>query len=220
MLLIAGLAAAQPQIQPQIQGSVSGRLIGDPAKGSLQGATVMLMWFRTNAQGKPEAGPIARQLAEKDGSFTFNNVPIDPKARYQLGTRVDGRLVGSDPFTFAAGSREKKVDIIIPDLVEGLSARSISQALYVVEPRIGKVSITEVVHLQNRSGNLISTGDRPLELPLPPGAEEVEVIRMEAREGKHQRIGAKLQIFGRFKPGNTTIAFRYSMPVVLGGFSM
>ena len=102
MLLIAGLAVAQPQMQ----GSVSGRLIGDPAKGALQGATVMLMWFRTNAQGKPEAGPIARQLAGKNGSFTFNNVPIDPKARYQLGTGVDGPLVGSDPFTFTAGARE------------------------------------------------------------------------------------------------------------------
>ena len=214
VLLSAATASAQQQ------GTVSGRIIGGPAKGTLEGATVVLMRFGANAQGKPEGGPIARQPAGANGSFTFRDVPIDLKARYQLGTRVDGRLVGSDRFTFSAGVFQKKVNITIPELVEERSALSIGQALYVVEPRIGKVWVTEVLHFQNRSRNLISTGDTPLELPLPPGAKEMQVISMELQQGNHEHIGAKLLILGQFRPGNSTIAFRYSLDATLGEFDM
>ena len=214
----AGPVAAQQQ--GSVNGSVKGRVIGDPADGSLQGATVVLMWFRTNAQGKPEAGPLARQVAGENGSFTFLNVPIDPKASYQLGTRVDGKLVGSDPFTFTAGVRERTVNITIPETVEDRASLSIEQVLYVLEPRVGKVWITQVLHLSNNSRNIISLLKEPLELPLPGDAEEVEMIRLEVREGKHERIGAKLLVFGILQPGNTTIALRYALDATWGRISV
>ena len=220
LLLCAGQAGAQGTVQQGTQhGTVQGRLIGNPAKGSLEGATVVLLWFHSNEQGKPASGPIGRQAAGKDGAFKFTNVPIDVKARYQLGSRVDGSLVGSQPFTFAPGEREVTVNLTVAEVVQDRSALSIAEALHILEPRVGKVWVTEVLHLQNGGTNVITTAQTPLELPLPGGADEFEVIRMDAGEGNHERIGPKLLVFGRFRPGITTIAFRYSLPATWGGAS-
>jgi hypothetical protein len=200
----------------QEQGTITGRLIGKPAKGSVEGTTVVLLWFRSDEQGKPTGGPLSRQVAGKDGSYVFADVPIDPKARYQLGARVGGNLVGSDSFTFAPGKKRVTVDLKIPDLSTDASALRIGQALFALEPRPGLLAVTEAIHLENPTASVIDLREQPIELPIPSAAEQLEMLRFDVQEGSHEQLGAKLLVFGKLRPGANSVAFRYRMSAGLG----
>ncbi|MCZ6843806.1 MAG: hypothetical protein O7G32_13370 [SAR324 cluster bacterium] len=215
-LTVLALLCAWGPAQAQQQGRVTGRLTGDPAKGSLEGATVVLLRFGAKADGKPSGGPVGRIVAGKDGSFAFENVPIDRKAMYQLGTRVDGGLIASKPFRFPPGKIEVRMDLPIPSLVSGFDGLRISQVLLVLEARVGTLWVTEILHLENPTTNIMSGSENPLELQLSPHAQDLEMIQMELQEGSHERVGGKLLLFGKARPGTTSVIFRYTLSTLLG----
>jgi hypothetical protein len=88
--------------------------------------------------------------------------------------------------------------------------------LWVAEPRTGQVWVTEVLHLENPTEDVIDLARTPLELPVPEEAEELEVLRLDLEEGSEQRLGPKLLVSGRVPPGLVVIAFRYRQPAPLG----
>jgi hypothetical protein len=201
---------------PIAKGRVTGSIQGAPEGVALAGTRVVLVQFRLDAQGQPKGAPIQEQKADAKGGYVFENVPIESHAVYQVGARVNGQLIGSQPFTFPAGQRHVLLNLLYPHLVTDASTVRIEEGLIAVEPRRGAVLVTEVLHLVNSSSNVVEGVQHPLELSLPAGAEDLQMIReIEERNG-HERLGTKLLIYGNLDPGRTTIAFRYRLSVWLG----
>ena len=60
----------------------------------------------------------------------------------------------------------------------------------------------------------------PMELDLPVGAQNLEVVREIQPHNGHEQLGHKLLIYGNIEPGNSTIAFRYHLSVWLGSVDL
>jgi len=212
--LMAGSQTALGQAAPT--GKVSGRILGLKPGESGKGAKVVLVKFTLDEKGQPQGNPIQMQDADANGGYTFENVPIEAHSLYQLGTRIDGNLVPSESFTFPEGKRTITLNLRVPEIVTDNTSVRIVQALIALEPQVGSVWVTDVVHMENPTKNVIEGTKTPLELTVPENAENLEVIRQDQQQGSHQRLGSKLLIFGNLQPGITTVAYRYRMPVLLG----
>lgn len=205
--------------QPAAMGRVTGRIVGGKAGESLKGAKVVLVRFTLDASGTPQGSPIQIQEADADGAYVFENVPIDTHSVYQLGTRLDGTLIPSESFTFPDGKHTVTLNLRIPQVVADSSSLRIANALLALEPQVGAVWVTDVVHLQNPTQDVIQDVQTPLELQVPPEAENLDVIRHDP-PGSHQRLGNKLLLYGNLHPGITTVAVRYRLPALLGGVTL
>jgi hypothetical protein len=184
-----------------------GRIVGKIAGASVKetaGAKVVLVQFKLDAQGAPQGAPIQSAAADAQGHFEFLQVPIDTHAVYKLGTRVSGRLVASEPFTFPEGKREVRLDIAVPPLVSSTEGLHFKRALVVLEP----------------AGNVIDAVNNPLELSLSEDASDLSVMRTDLEEENHSQVGPKLMVYGRIQPGDSTIAFRYRMGAALGSLKL
>jgi hypothetical protein len=146
----------------------------------------------------------------------FENVPVQADTVYRLGTRIDGRLVASDPFTFPKDAAKVVFNLRPPAVLKDQSVLSAQELLWVAEPRAGSVWITEVVHLSNSSPDAVDTHESPLSLPIPADAADFEMLRLEDESAQHERLGERLLIRGQFAPGLGVIAFRYRLPAWLG----
>ena len=208
-------SAAKPAPSPSGAGTVEGQIEGHPEAAT----TVMLLQFRLNAEGQPEGGPIGRTETKAGGTYLFKDVPIDPDSVYRLGTRIAGRLVGSDPFTFKQGETRIVFNLRVPDVKSDPSALNARELLWIGEPSPGLLRTTEVLHLENSSQDLIDLERAPLELPIPADARHLEMLRLDLEDGQHERLGAKLLISGRVPPGTHAIAFRYLVPAPFGAVS-
>jgi hypothetical protein len=200
-----------------------GRIVGKIAGASVKetaGAKVVLVQFKLDAQGAPQGAPIQSAAADAQGHFEFLQVPIDTHAVYKLGTRVSGRLVASEPFTFPEGKREVRLDIAVPPLVSSTEGLHFKRALVVLEPAVGAVWVTEVLHVGNPTGNVIDAVNNPLELSLSEDASDLSVMRTDLEEENHSQVGPKLMVYGRIQPGDSTIAFRYRMGAALGSLKL
>jgi hypothetical protein len=191
---------------------VEGHIEGHPQAG----LPVVLLQYRLNAEGQPEGGPIARTQTVEGGNYLFESVPVRAETVYRLGTRIDGRLVASDPFTFPKGAKKVLFNLRVPSVQKDTTVLSAQELLWVAEPRPGSVWITEVVHLSNSSQDVVDTHESALSLPLPPDAADFEMLRLEDETGKHERLGERLLIRAQFAPGLGVIAFRYRLPAWLG----
>lgn len=216
LLLAWGAAAAQEGGE----GSVSGRLIGNPEKNSLEGATVILLMYKLGEEGKPKGGPVGRVQAGAGGGFTFTGIPVDRQGVYQLGSRVDGSLVTSEYFTFPDGQTTVVHDLTIPELSDDISSLGVGLALFALEPHRGGVAVTEVLHFDNPGHKVMDLSKEPLRLSLPSGAEELNMMKLEFKEPKHEQLGETLLVFGKIPPGRVTMAFRYNLPVWTGAFEL
>lgn len=201
-------------------GRVSGRILGVKPGESVKGAKVVLVQFTLDAQGQPQGQPIQMKEADANGAYAFDNVPVDARSVYQLGTRIGGNLIPSESFTFPEGQRVVTLNLRVPEVVTDSTSLRIAQALIALEPQVGAVWVTDVVHLENPTQNVIDGTQTPIELLVPQNAENLEVIRQDQQQGSHQRLGNKLLIFGNLRPGITTIAVRYRMSVWLGGLKL
>ncbi len=223
-LLAPGLHLAHgqaPGTGPQgPTGRVSGRILGLKPGDSVQGAKVVLVKFTLDAQGTPQGQPIQMKEADASGGYAFDNVPIDGRSVYQLGTRIGGNLIPSESFTFPEGQRVVTLNLRVPEVVTDSTSLRIAQALIALEPQVGSVWVTDVVHLENPTKNVIDGTQTPIELQVPQNAENLEVIRQDPPQGTHQRLGNKLLIYGNLRPGISTIAVRYRMSVWLGGLKL
>lgn len=221
LLLAAGLPAAptaafaQAQAQPE-RGNVTGRITGAPEGATLAGTRVVLLQFRLTPEGQPEGNPIQTRETAADGSFAFSEVPIEERTVYQIGATVEGQVVGSEPFTFPAGQRDVQLNLQYPRVTGDNSGVRIMEGLIAVEPRRGGVWVTEVLHLVNGGQDTVEGVRRPLELNVPSGAEDLEVIREIQQQEGHERLGSTLLFYGNLEPGRTTVAFRYKLDVWLG----
>ena len=216
--LVALSPAAWGQTLPT--GKVVGSIIGAKPSESVKGAKVVLIRFMLDAEGKPKGNPIQTQEADGNGAFEFSNVPVDPHSLYQLGTRLGGALVPSETFTFPAGQRIVRLNLRVPELVADSSSMRIAEALVALEPQVGGAWVTEVVHLENPTRNLIEGEKSPLQLAIPSGAGPVEMLRMDQAGGSHSREGNTLLVRGNLRPGRTTVAFRYRLAARLGSLSL
>lgn len=220
LVLLGGWATPVPAQEEFPTGRITGSIEGADEGADFSGTKVVLMQFKVNEKGVPNSDPVQVQEATAEGSYTFEDVPVDPDAVYQIGARFNGRMMGSDPFTFPDGKREVRLDLRLPQLTSDASGVRIAEALLAVEPKRGAVWLTEVLHIDNPTGNVIEGVRSPLELRLPAGAERVEVLRQDLEEADHKRAGAKLLLYGNLSPGRSTLAFRYLLSVPLGTVSL
>jgi hypothetical protein len=218
VLAILASAPAHGQVAPT--GTVSGRILGLKQGESVRGAKVVLVRFTLDANGQPKGAPVQMKDADANGSYVFENVPVDAHSVYQLGTRIDGNLIPSESFTFPDDHRTITLNLRVPEIVTDSTSVRIVQALIALEPQVGAVWVTDVVHLENPTKDVIEGVQTPLELSVPSDAQNVEVIHQDQQQGTHQQVGDKLLIFGNLQPGVTTIAVRYRMPVQLGNLTL
>jgi len=204
----------------EARGRVVGRITGATAPDMAAGQTVVLLQYTLDEEGKPKGGPIAEQQSDGEGRYAFAEVPLVAKAVYQLGTRIGEKVVSSRPFTFPDGEREVALNISLQQRSDDAGELFIGQALVAVEPRVGQAFITEVVHLENPTGNEIDLTANPLELRLPAAAADLEMVRQEQKEGRFQRAEDRLLIYGLVAPGTGTVAFRYRVGVPWGRISL
>lgn len=212
-LALAGLSVRAQA--PSLAGQVLGRILGASPK-EIAGAKVVLVKFTLDTQGVPAGAPIQMLSADAEGRYAFTEVPIDNHAVYKLGTRISGRLVASESFTFPEGKPVVRLDLVVPALVGDTNGLFFKQVVVAFEPVVGAVWVTEVMHVGNPTRSVIDAVNAPLELNLPPGASDLTMIREEQEAANHTHLGPKLLVYGRLQPGDTTIAFRYRVGAVLG----
>jgi len=216
LLLLSGAgwaSAQQAGTASPPQGVVEGQIEGR----SEAGLPVVLLQYRLDSEGQPQGGPIARTQTGEGGTYRFESVPVEASTVYRLGTRIDGRLIASDPFTFPSEGTRVRFDLRLPVVRKDLSTLSAQELLWVAEPRPGSVWITEVVHLSNSSSDAVDSQEAPLSLPIPTGARDFELLRLDDENGLHERLGERLLIRAHFGPGLNVIAFRYRLDAWLGG---
>ena len=228
-LLRCGLAAvlglvfftAQPLAQPTSAetGKVSGKITGVEA-GALSGIKVVLLQYVLNAKGEPHGNPIQFQQTGENGAYQFEEVPIDRKAVYRVGSNLKGMQVSSKPFTFSSTEYQVVVNLHAPQLTSDSSAVEIAEAIIVLDPFKAMVWITEVLHLHNPGPDVVEGEAHPLRLSLPPAMENLEVLKSIRKEGGYELKGGALLVWGNLSPGITTVAFRYSLPVALGSLDL
>ena len=208
----SGRAAAQDASRGRITGTIEDAPVGV----TVAGARVVLVQFKLDGKGVPKGQPIREATVDAQGSFRIDDVPIEPQTVYQVGASVGEQVVGSQPFTFPEGKRNMELALHYPRLVSDASGVRIEEGLIAVEPRRAGVWVTEVLHLVNPGQDIIEGVQRPMELNLPSGAEKLEIVReLQSRNG-HERLGNKLLFYGNLEPGNSTVAYRYHLPVWLG----
>ena len=224
MTAIIAVALAAPlafaQDLPSGKGRVIGRIIGNPEKGGFKGATVILLRFQLDEQGKPTGGPVGRVEAGEGGTYEFTNLPLDAKAVFRLGTRIDGNLVSSSVFALSESNPVATMDLVIPEVSQNLEVLGLTQALVAIETRENGLFITEVLHLRNPAPNVLDATGKPLEVMIPADAGHFEMLRLEGGEARHEVAGETLRIFTQLKPGENTIAFRYFLGATLGKLSL
>jgi len=213
-------ASGQATAPNEGNGQVTGRIIGNPEKGSLKGASVVLLRFQLDASGKPQGGPVGRVQAGEGGTYAFSKVPIDRKAVYRIGTRIDGNLISSNVFSFPADTNKVVMDVVIPEVTQDLSVLTMTQALLAIEPRQGGVFVTEVLHLSNPAPNILDATKEPFQLSIPADSAHFEMLSQGSEDIRHEQIGSKLMVFSQFRPGENTLAFRYLLPTSFGSLTL
>jgi hypothetical protein len=215
-----GVALSQQPAKPPAPGKTfNGRVEGHIEGRSEAGLPVVLLQYRLNAEGQPEGGPIARTQTAEGGAYLFENVPVQADTVYRLGTRIEGRLIASDPFTFPKDATKVLFNLRLPSVRKDLSVLSAQELLWVAEPRPGSVWITEVIHLSNASPDVADTHEPPLSVPIPADAQDFEMLRLDDENGQTERLGERLLIRARFAPGLGVMAFRYRLPAWFGAAS-
>ena len=215
LCLLAG-TTDRAAAQDASRGRITGTIEDAPAGVTLAGARVVLVQFKLDGKGVPKGQPIRDATVDAQGKFRIDDVPVEPQTVYQVGASVGEQVVGSQTFTFPEGKSNMVITLHYPRLVTDGSAVRIEEGLIAVEPRRAGVWVTEVLHLLNPGQDVIEGVQRPMELNLPSGAENLEIVReLQSRNG-HERLGNKLLFYGNLEPGNSTVAYRYHLPVWLG----
>ncbi len=186
------------------------------------GLAVVLLKFRLDANGSLTTdGPISRSQTNPSGQFQFDNIPLDPRAAYRVGSRFQGDLVSSNFFAFQSGQTEVEVDVIVPRISENMEAIELSNAALFIEAGIGWLQMTEVLRVMNPTQDIIDTRNNPLAFELPEGHENLQVMHdTGGDEQSYEVLGNKIQFHRDFDPGDTTLVFQYTVPVLLSSYTL
>ena len=206
--------------QGQEKGTITGKIEGNPSRGSLKGATVVLVEFTIGADKKPKSREVGRQLAGDGGSYTFRNIPLNRKAVYRLGSKVEGQSISTEIFTFPASQTSLTMNLSLPEVKRDVSGLTMDQVLLAFEPTQGSVVVTEVFHFRNGTQSVLDTAQSPIRLPIPTKAENINVLRQDLASGGHDRVGSNIMLHGQFKQGPSTFAFNYTLPSWFGGVTL
>ena len=216
---VAGMDGARSLAQQTASFRVSGRLDAPPAGAALEEAEVRLLGYTLGATGRIEENTLATTAPDGEGRFSFIQRVIG-RTKYRVVAHLDGAVALSRMFNRPEADGEVVQDLSFPRLVSGKSALRIPEGYIFVEPRRGAAWITEIVHFVNPTANIIEGMRQPLELSLPAGAEDFELLRPAPDQGSHERLGPKLLVYGNLPPGQNTVAFRYRLPAVLGTLAL
>ncbi len=169
--------------------------------------------------GSDTAGPIDSVFTRADGNYSFlYRTRGAQDAVYFASSTYDGIAYLSQPLS-AAVVRGDEAEIIVYDTTSrAIPLRVRGRHLVVSSPApTGRRSIVEVFELSNdTSVTVVSPGagtDRPTwSLPLPPGAQGVQVGQGDISADAVSVQGNRLAVFAPFAPGLKQMSFSYSLP--------
>lgn len=186
------------------------------------GLAVVLLKFVLDANGQLQTtGPIARTQTGTSGQFKFDPIALETKAAYQLGSRFEGNLVQSEFFFIKPGQMQTNIDITLPGISEKTEDLEVLNAVLFIEPSIGQVLITEVLTVNNATANIIDAQKNPLIIDLPASYQQFDPLHRSAQPPQdYALLGQQLQYHRQFPRGETTLAFRYRLPVLFGSYEL
>ncbi len=172
--------------------------------------------------GSDTAGPIDSVRTGADGRYSFLYRPRGARdAVYFASTTYDGIAYLSQPLS-AAVVRGDEAEIMVYDTTSHtIPLRVRGRHLVVSLPApTGRRSVVEVFELSNdTSVTVVSPGtgtDRPTwSLPLPPGAQGVQVGQGDISADAVSVQGNRIDVFAPFAPGLKQMSFSYSLPPAL-----
>lgn len=192
--------------------TIRGRVVHTGRDEGAPGIDVVL--YALQASG--EAG--ARRLAtDAAGRFAFEGVSNAPDVAYLVGARYQGIPFPGDRVVFAAGEREREIEIQIADLSADPSAVAVLESTLRVDRVGGRLSVEETHRLENRGGQTfyVPAERRPGAAPgfraeLPEGAVDFSMPLGMVPEGV-VREGSQVAFYGPIYPGLQEISFRYTL---------
>ena len=183
---------------------------------------VVLLKYVLNKNGEViPLGPQGRVKTIKNGNFEFINVVRDLKAGFQLGTRFKGELYSSKIFFMKEGDTSIEKNIIIPSVSYEIEKLRITNMSIVIESRLGKVLITEVLLLSNQSQGGINTSKNPFEIKLPKKIENFKMLSKTTKNSINHKIENNiLKIDQIFQKGDTQIIYQYNLNALFGNLEI
>ena len=128
-----------------------------PAQGH---DVVLLKYILTGEENVTTTGLQGRVKTDGDGVFRFGDVPLELRAAFRIGTRVEGRLHQSEVFFMNEKEMQYEIDLAIPGFSEDVERIRVEQASLILEAGIGRVSVTEVWSFLNSSRAMVDISDR------------------------------------------------------------
>ena len=97
-----------------------------------------------------------------DGVFRFRDVPLELRAAFRIGTRVEGRLHQSEVFFMNEKETQYEIDLAILGVSEDVERIRVEQASLILEAGIGQISVTEIWSFFNSSPDIVDSRKNPL----------------------------------------------------------
>ncbi len=182
---------------------------------------IVMLKFTLNAQGGLQTdGPVARTTT-KAGLFKFDELSLESKAAYQIGSRYQGNLVSSKFFFLQPDQKMIEVNVVVPGISEQTDALQLQSVAIFIEPGIEMIQITEVFRIFNSSSDFIDTQNKPLVFDLPEAYMAFSQIHESASSKDDYKLeGQQLQILKQFAPGPVTLIFKYNLSVPFGSYQL
>ena len=189
---------------------------------NLEGLDVVLIKYVISENGEVKSkGPQKRVKTNKNGNFKFINVIPDLRAGFQIGTRFEDNLYNSQIFFLKEGDTSLEKNIIIPGISFEVEKLKISKVSIVLEAGLGKVFITEILEVSNRSRDRINTENNPFEYSIPKDIENFAILSKNFKNSiKHSIKENTLKIKNTFQTGNSQIVYQYTLPSIFGSIEL
>ena len=186
------------------------------------GLPVVLLKFILNDQGELSTdGPVARIQTTDSGKFEFEPILLSLEAAYRIGSRFTGNLVSSEFFFLTPGQTEANIHLVIPRVSETTEKLEVTNAALFIDAGLGHLQVTEVLTVTNPTKDNIDTSKHPLIFNLPESFTQFELLHHASEsERVHEITGTQLQFHRLFARGETTLIFRYTLPVLLGSYKL
>lgn len=206
-LLLAGLglAASARGGQAPGGGQIRGRVIDRTAPAHpLAGQVVRLAIVERGSSAERRAASDAR------GRFAFTGLPVGGIRVFLLRTDYRGVPYESDRIALTASEPARAVDLAVYDPAPDRSAVRVPLVFGVVEIAPGGVRVSVIERYENPTDRAIpATGQDPLTVPLPAGAEAVTPL---AGWRDPRVAGGRIADALPILPGTLQVAYTYRLP--------
>jgi hypothetical protein len=216
LLLHTGSALAQPEEArsagpdvPAGPAAVSGRIVHETRPAAAAEVEVILYALSEDGGAGLRVG-----VTDAEGRFRFENVSNAPGVVYLLGAR-SGEIPFGSRFTFGAGEREHRVELVLSDPVRDADAAEAGGFDLRIERGCTHLRVSHSHAVTNPGERVVyipeaERADAPpiFEVVLPAGVEGFETI--QGREGL-VRDGARVRFYGPVYPGTQQVEFGYGL---------